>query len=272
MALHPDLEPQHAHVGAHQHVLLGFRDDHGIGAVAAQQRRQGAVAGAFLFDHRLEIDGGPRGIARRAHGIVGVQIGNQPGLHVGRAATVHPAVDDGRVPRRAAPHVDRSGRHHVDVSVQDERAAGLLFGTIGAHHVEGVFVRHGHRAEAGMRLDVAHVDLPAVHGEAARAHRFEQEVLRRVFLFAQRRKAHQILGEGELGVEPGIDGLQDAAGLFFGKRRRGGGLLRHRVSLGRRIQVQAAGACAARGVSSASRRLWPARAQIDTSVIADRVE
>ena len=44
-----------------------------------------------------------------------------------------------------------------------------------------------------MMLDRIHVDRPAVHGEAARRHLLEQEILRRMLLSAQRRQADQIL-------------------------------------------------------------------------------
>ncbi|MNS70685.1 hypothetical protein D3C72_1040320 [compost metagenome] len=116
------------------------------------------------------------------------------------------------------------------MSVQDKRAPGLYLGPVGADHIERVFVRHGDRAEPRMRADVLHVDLPAVHGKAALAHRFVQEVLRGVLLLAQRGKAHQILRESQLRIEVRVNGLQNAARLFLGQRR-GRHCVVHDVSL-----------------------------------------
>ncbi|KAG0919688.1 hypothetical protein G6F31_021014 [Rhizopus arrhizus] len=99
MPEHTDLEPQPADVGAHQHVLFGLGNDDGVGLVAAQQRRQRAVAGAFLFDDRLEVDGRGGRVTGGAHRVVGIQVGGQAGFHVGGAAAIHPAVDDRRIPR-----------------------------------------------------------------------------------------------------------------------------------------------------------------------------
>ncbi|MNL28864.1 hypothetical protein D3C87_1505280 [compost metagenome] len=81
-----------------------------------------------------------------------------------------------------------------------------------------------------MRADVFHVDLPAVHGKAALAHRLVQEVLRRVLLLAQRRKANQILRERQLRIEVVVNRLQNAARLFRGQWR-GCDCLVHDVSL-----------------------------------------
>ena len=57
MAADLDLEPDHADIGAHELLLLGLGDQRGVGAVAAQMRHQRAVAGGFLLDHRLHVDG-----------------------------------------------------------------------------------------------------------------------------------------------------------------------------------------------------------------------
>ena len=57
VAAHLDLKPQHAGVRPHELLLLGLRDQHRIGLVAAQMRHQRAVAGRFLLDDRLHVDG-----------------------------------------------------------------------------------------------------------------------------------------------------------------------------------------------------------------------
>ena len=60
-----------------------------------------------------------------------------------------------------------------------------------------------------MMLDGVDVDRPAVHGEAAARHLIVEEVLRRVFLPAQRGIAHQVLRQLHLIGETGIDGGDD---------------------------------------------------------------
>ena len=83
-----DLEPEHAGVGPHQLLVLGFGDQHRVGAVAAQMGHQRPVAGRFLLDDRLEVDGGRRLQPETAQRVEGEQICGVTGLHVGAAAPV----------------------------------------------------------------------------------------------------------------------------------------------------------------------------------------
>ena len=60
-----DLEPQHADLATDEPVPHRLGDEHGVGAVAALQAGEGAVAGALLLDHRLHMHVGGRLVADR---------------------------------------------------------------------------------------------------------------------------------------------------------------------------------------------------------------
>ena len=183
---HLHLEPDDADVGAHQHVVDGFRDDRRLRPVAARHAGERAVAGAFLLRHALDIDGGGRLVAEIAERVEGEDVGGDAGLHVAGAAAEEPVVLQMRVEGRMGPHVVRPGRHHVHMAVQHQGLALRLPGRVGADHVDGVVVIDRHRRETGMILDLRDVDRPAVHGVAALGKRVVEEFLRRMFLPAER--------------------------------------------------------------------------------------
>ena len=207
-----DLEPHDADIGAHQAVMGRLGDQRGVRVIAAHQARQRAVAGAFLFGDRLEVDMGRRLHARPFQRVKGEQIGRQAGLHVAGSAAVHPAVLDGGLIGREAPHVDRAGRHHVDMPVQDQRPADRLARTVGAHHIDRVVIVDADRRKAWMVLDLVDVDRPTVHGQPALFHGVVHEILGGVLLAALGGKAYELLQKRDLVVEQIVDRLGDGVG------------------------------------------------------------
>ncbi len=107
-AAHAQAEPHHADMGAGDGGVGRLRDQHRVGAVAAGQGGERAVAGAFLLRHGLHVDVGRRlqpGVAdrvqrehHRRHAL----------LHVAGAAAVQPLVPDRRLERRGGPQLRRA--------------------------------------------------------------------------------------------------------------------------------------------------------------------
>ena len=188
MAAHLDLEPEHADIGAHDRLLGRLGDQRGIGLVAAQMRHQRAVAGRLLLDHRLDVDGRGGLQADAAQRVEREDVRRSARLHVGAAAAIHPVAVDSRLEGRLAPHVLRSGRHDVDVRLQDQRAAVLLARPMDADDDRRVGVLRREPRAAGVALDRGAVHGEAVHRVAARAQRAEHVVLQRVLLPAVRRE------------------------------------------------------------------------------------
>ena len=98
------------HVGDEHHVSLGAL------GLAAQQLEQHAAAVLFLaFDQEAEVDGRVTACLDR------LEQAEHLAFVVGGAAGEHPAVANGRFERRRAPLVERIGRLHVVVAVDEER-------------------------------------------------------------------------------------------------------------------------------------------------------
>ncbi len=196
----PDLdpEPQDAGIGAHQHLLLRLGDQHRVGAVAAQMGHQGAVAGRFLFHHRLQRHGGRRLEPDAAERVEGEQVGGVPRLHVGAAAAVEPVALHHRLEGRVCPEVGGACRHHVDMGLEDQRAPPLLPRPVDADDDRRLGMLGTELGAARMRLDLRPVHREAVHGVAALAEGAEDEVLDRLLLAAGRGEAHQRLRVGDL--------------------------------------------------------------------------
>jgi hypothetical protein len=55
-------------------------------------------------------------------------------LHVAGAAAIQSAVAHHGRKRRRLPHVERAGRHHVAVALQDQRLAAVALGPVGSDH------------------------------------------------------------------------------------------------------------------------------------------
>ena len=219
-APHMDAEPDHADIRAHEHVVFGFRNDRRVRLVPAQQAGKRAVAGALLLGHRLDIDRGRRLVAEPFEGVEREDIGGKPRLHVAAAAPVKPVAVDARREGRIRPHVKRTGRDHVDVAIQDERAALLFFRPMGSNHVERIVVAHLNRRKPWMVLDLVHVNHPTVHRVSPLGEGAIDEVLGGVLLPSERGKADQLLGECNLALEAIVDGFEDPGRQGVIERRR----------------------------------------------------
>jgi hypothetical protein len=106
-------------------------DQRRVGAVAADQRGERAVAGALLLGDGLDVHvrgrleaGGAERVHREDHR-------GDARLHVVRAAAVHPAVADRRAEGREAPHLRGAFGHDVDVALEDEAVPGGVPGAVG---------------------------------------------------------------------------------------------------------------------------------------------
>ena len=149
-------------------VLAGrLRDEAGIGAIAALQGRERADAGALLLDHGLEMNARGRLQAGGLDRIQRIERADGARLHVAGAAAVHLAVLDDRRERRRLPHVERPGRHHVAMALQDQRFAGIARRAIGADHGARLGEIMLDRAEAAQILQILDVDMPVVDLVAA---------------------------------------------------------------------------------------------------------
>src|SRR5271169_725776 len=120
MAAYFQAKPDHADLRAYHSAggRLGYET--GVGTIAAMQSRERADASAFLLDHRLEVNPCGRFQSSSLDGIKRVKRTDGTGFHVAGAATVHPPTLYDRRERRRLPHLQRSGRHDVTVTLQDQ--------------------------------------------------------------------------------------------------------------------------------------------------------
>ena len=110
-------------LGLDQRFIKRFGNENRIGLITTLQAGKRAVAGAFFLHHRLEIEISRRGKTFRAKSIKGKQIGHQPRFHVTCAATIHPvAFHSGREGGRV-PHIQRTSRDNIDMTVEDQGTA-----------------------------------------------------------------------------------------------------------------------------------------------------
>ncbi|MPL60859.1 hypothetical protein SDC9_06421 [bioreactor metagenome] len=206
------LTPDHPELRGDEAFLEGLGDQCRIGAIAAQQTGKGAVAGAFLLDHRLHEDIGRRLQPERAQRIEREEVRGEPGLHVARAAAVKPAVLDAGREGRGAPHLLGACRHHIDMAVQDQRAALAAAAAMAADDVPGVLIGGEHGREAGLVADLVKRDLPAVDGKATGGHLICHEGLRALLVAAGRGMRGQFAQEVDLALEERVDRREDAGG------------------------------------------------------------
>ncbi len=122
LALDLQRQPHHAHLRMHDPVEW-FRDDGGIGAIALHQAGERTVAGAFLFHHRLQNHLGGRLQPHLLQRLHGEDIGDNAGLHVAGTATVEFVAVDPGLEGRPGPQPLRADRHHVDMTIEDQRFA-----------------------------------------------------------------------------------------------------------------------------------------------------
>ena len=174
-----------------------------------------ADAGALLLDHRLEMNPRRRLEAGGLDRIEGVERADGAGLHVAGAAAIHLAVLDDRRERRRLPELERAGRDHVAMALQDQRFAALGGRAVGAHHRAGAGEVVLDRAEAAQILEVVDVDMPVVDLIAAFAQEIAHHVLARAFRAARRRDRDEVARGRKLSVEAAVDGVQNPL-LRFG--------------------------------------------------------
>ena len=230
-------EPEHAGIGAHQLLVLGLGDQHGVGPVAAQMGHQRAVAGGFLLDHRLDRHGGGRlqaeaGAARR--GRTGWRRG-RPSCRRRRGHTASRPRSPGRradgSTGRGAPAAPRRHGPAGSASARSRCSAGGWQTTIGASEccASSIFEPPGWAAMA------APIHGEALRGVAAGAELLEHVVLAGVLLPAQGREPDQRLRVGDLigkplrhggfdlGGEGGVEGHGNSEPSAAGRKRPGSG-------------------------------------------------
>lgn len=157
--LQAHLNPDHPNLRRHELFGQGLRNQCRISAIAALQAGQSAVAGAIFLHNRLKEFVGCRVPTEMLQRLDCKEIRGQTGLHVTRAAATHPVAIDMGVEGRAFPHVQRAGRHHVDMPVEDETAPALAAAAQSSHRV---VVVADHRREPWQPRDVGDIYLPAV--------------------------------------------------------------------------------------------------------------
>src|SRR5690625_874927 len=210
-----DPAPDQANLRPQQLGLDRLRNQGTVGLVSALEAGKSPVASALLLHHGLEEDRGGGRVPRAQDRIVGKEHEAKARLHVAAAAAIHPTILDVRIEGRAAPAFPRTGRYYVDMAVQDKGTTTNLLRPVAADDVEGVLVGNLDRREARKILDGVHVDPPVIHVEGTLAHGIRHEILCRMLFTAERRQAHQILGEGELFVETVVDTLQNGGSNFL---------------------------------------------------------
>jgi hypothetical protein len=103
------------------------------------------------------------------------------------------------------PHVQRTGRHDVDVRLQDERTTDLSARAMDADHDRRGRMGFAEPASAGMAFERLAVHLETFHRQTPRAEGLEHEVLDRVLRPSRRREANELLDVGDLLSEAGVD-------------------------------------------------------------------
>jgi hypothetical protein len=157
----------------------------------------GAAALLLALEHHAEVDRQPAGPLQPA--LRRQQERERRPLVVGAAAGAHLAVDDRRLERRRLPQLQRLGRLHVVVAVDQQRGPVVAGG-------RGVAVDRGQPAA----LEQAGLE-PGVLQAGAKERRGPARVLVTVALGAHRRDAQ----EGEELVEKGlVMGLEVAKRLL----------------------------------------------------------
>ena len=214
LAENAQAEPDRAELGAKQLVLHRLGDQAGVGAVAALERRQRAVAGALLLAHRLDEHVARRGEAGVAERVEREHHGRDADLHVVGAAAMHEAVFDQRLERRMAPLLQRPRRHDVDMALKDEAASfrGPLafFGRKRGHDLHGLgVVDIDDRRCARLALDRHLGDREAVDEAAACRELAGEPCLARRLVAARRIEGDQPRQPVGLALPVGVDRRRD---------------------------------------------------------------
>ncbi len=172
--------PEHTHLRAHQALAQRLGNHHGIkgrqlaGAHRAGERGHGsqrAVAGVLFFEHRVEADRAGGLHAEILQRLIGGERADDAGLHVARAAAEQPAVLDKRCVGRLAPHRLRTGGDHVQVAIEQHRAAALLRRTMRGQQVVAAAIRTTRRREQRQVLKRLAAQVDALRLQAKLAQR-----------------------------------------------------------------------------------------------------
>ena len=120
MASHLEAKPDHADLRAYHLAAGRLGDEAGVGTVAALQGRERTDAGALFFDHGLKVN--PPGRLKAGHldRVERIECADGARLHVAGAAAIQLAVLDHWRERRRLPHLERTGRNDVAMSLQDQ--------------------------------------------------------------------------------------------------------------------------------------------------------
>jgi hypothetical protein len=210
MAAHFEAKPDHADLRAHHLAGRRLRNEAGVGTIAALQGRERASAGALLLDHGLKMNPRGRLEARGLDCVERIECADGTGLHVTGAAAVHPAVLHHRRKRRALPHLQRSGRDHVAMALQDQGFAGVVRRPVGADHGARFRKIMLDRTEAAQIPEIVDVDVPIVDLVTALPQEIADHVLAWSFGAAGGRNRHKIPRSGKLRVETGINRVKNS--------------------------------------------------------------
>ena len=209
-ATHRHPGPDHANLAGIQrlHPGPGLGDDHSVAFRQSEQAGGGAIAGAFLLDHRMHLHLG-RGLQPSlAQGGKGQEIGGDSALHIPRTTAINPPAANLRRIGRAGPHISRPLRHHIDMALQHQGPATHRARLMHRHHIVAPLIGDQRRRED--RIPVWHRG-NAARGEAQRlilpGHFIEGGCL----IAQGAGTAHQAEQTVQSGITQPITGLEDGA-------------------------------------------------------------
>ena len=192
--------PHRVHAGAR------FGNDGGVAGRQREQAGGGAIAGAFLLDDGVQLHRRRGRQASQSQRGEGRKIGRDAALHVSGAAAEDATVANHRGEGRAGPHIRGTLRHHVDMTLKDQRTAADRARLIQRHDIIAAFIAHQRGRED--RIVGRH------HRDAARRQAKRLELPRhfsdRAGLVAQRAGVAHQAGDGfQRAVAQRVAGVED---------------------------------------------------------------